>query len=97
MGSNSGQMCVKRLRVGRSLKLRDGAGCAIMCCAGTLWITQEGDARDIFLTAGDSFTFDRPGVAVISVEEGARNEWMDDLGFAVVTLPAILIGSEQPQ
>lgn len=65
-----------------------------MCCAGTIWITQEGDPRDIFLAAGERFTLDRPGLALISAEEGARNEWMDDVGFAVITLPAILTRSD---
>lgn len=62
-----------------------------MCCAGTIWITQEGDPRDIFLAAGERFTFDRPSLALISAEEGARNEWMDDVGFAVICLPALLV------
>ena len=51
------------------------------CCAGAVWITQENDARDIFLTAGQRFTFDRPGVALIYAEEGMIDEWMNDMGI----------------
>ena len=83
------EICVQRLRRGQSLKMRDAAGCTVMCCAGTVWITQENDARDIFLTAGQRFTFDRPGLALIRAEEGVKNEWMDDMGFAVISLTAI--------
>ena len=88
MTPNPDELCVTRLTPGRSLRVRDAIGCTVMCCAGTVWITQENDARDIFLTAGERFTFDRPGLALIYAEEGIRNEWMDDMGFAVISLPA---------
>lgn len=71
--------------------MRDAAGCMVMCCAGTVWITQEGDARDIYLSAGESFTFDRPGTALISPEEGMKDEWMADTGITVICLPARLV------
>ena len=62
-----------------------------MCCAGTVWITQRDDARDTFLTAGERFTFGRAGLALISVEEGPKNEWMEDMGFAVISVPEVLV------
>jgi hypothetical protein len=34
---------------------------------GRVWLTQEGDARDILLGAGESFRLDRPGRAVVEV------------------------------
>jgi hypothetical protein len=89
MTPNLEEICVQRLTAGQSLKVRDAVGCTVMCCAGTVWITQENDARDIFLTAGQRFTFDRPGLALIHAEEGMRNEWMDDTGITVISLPAI--------
>jgi hypothetical protein len=89
MRTNS-DICVRRLARGESLKVRDGAGRMVMCCAGTVWITQENDARDIYLTAGETFVLDRPGLALISAEEGVKDEWLDDIGFAVVGLPARL-------
>ena len=91
MNHDCDEICVQRLARGQSLKVHDAAGCTVMCCAGTVWITQENDARDIFLTTGQRFTFDRPGLALIRAEEGMRNEWMDDIGFAVISLPAILV------
>lgn len=82
----------KRLAPGQSLRVRDAVGRTIMCCAGTVWITQEGDLRDIFLTAGQRFTFDRPGLALIHAEEGMMDEWMSDSGVTVVCLPLKLVG-----
>ena len=82
---------MRRLAPGGSLQVRDAAGCTVSCCAGTVWITQENDIRDVFLAAGESFTFDRKGLAVIRAEEGMRDEWMADTGITVICLPARLV------
>jgi hypothetical protein len=42
------------------------AGETIRCDAGSLWITQDGDPRDVVLDAGDSFETDRDGSVTIS-------------------------------
>ena len=62
-----------------------------MCCAGTVWITQQGDSRDIFLTAGQRFAFDRAGIALIGAVEGMKDEWMNDSGITVISLPLKLL------
>lgn len=90
MTPESDEICVTRLARGQSLKLRNATGCTVMCCAGTVWITQENDARDIFLTAGQRFTFDRPGLALIYAEEGMKDEWLNDIGIAAISLPVKL-------
>ena len=82
---------MRRLAPGGSLQVRDAAGCTVSCCAGTVWITQENDIRDVFLAAGESFTFDRKGLAVIRAEKGMRDEWMADTGITVICLPARLV------
>lgn len=91
MGADADDIRVRQLTPGESLKLRDAAGHTVMCCAGTIWITQENDARDIYLSAGESFTFDRPGTALISAEEGMKDEWLDDTGITVISLPRTLV------
>jgi hypothetical protein len=55
-----------------SIALRDRAGDRIECVAGVLWITQDGDARDIVLGAGESFRLDRAGSAVLFALADAR-------------------------
>jgi len=91
MGTDTDALCTKRLAPGGALQLRDAAGCTVMCCAGTVWITQENDARDIFLAAGERFTFDRKGLALIRAEKGMQDEWMADTGITVICLPARLV------
>jgi branched chain amino acid efflux pump len=84
----SAEICVTALKLGIPLKLRDAVGHTITCHAGTVWITQENDARDIYLAAGESFAFDRPGLALINAEEGMKDEWLSDTGVAVISGPA---------
>lgn len=47
------------------LRVRDGKGAALRIVAGALWLTQQGDARDIVLEAGDDFVLDRNGLSVL--------------------------------
>jgi Protein of unknown function (DUF2917) len=44
----------------------------MVCERGTLWVTQDGDLRYVMLGEGDSFTFDHPGVAVVSARQATR-------------------------
>jgi hypothetical protein len=55
-----------QLRAREVLDIRNGKGLAVRCVAGALWITQDGDTEDIILTAGQCFTLDRPGLALVS-------------------------------
>lgn len=54
-----------QLAAGQELRMHDAAGWTVACLRGAAWITQEADARDVFLDPGDSFTLDRPGLALI--------------------------------
>ena len=56
-----------RLQLARSrhVQVIDGRGSSMRCLAGSVWVTQEGDPRDIVLAAGDAFTLDRDGVAIV--------------------------------
>jgi Protein of unknown function (DUF2917) len=66
---NQNGLCLKRKQV---VKVRDGRGHAIVCDSGSVWVTQEGDPRDIVLGAGEAFTLDRRGTAlVLAFEPGA--------------------------
>jgi hypothetical protein len=50
-----GILCVLQ---GQHVHLRDGKGMVVTSQRGTLWVTQDGDARDWILEAGASQTFD---------------------------------------
>src|SRR5262245_56246219 len=55
-----------RLGAREVLNIRDGAGLAVKCLEGALWITQDGDLADVVLGEGQSFVLDRPGLALVS-------------------------------
>mgnify|MGYP002624926988 CR=1 FL=1 len=56
---------------GEVLRLRDVAGSTVVVLRGCVWITQDDDARDIVLGAGESWQFERPGLTVMQAFERA--------------------------
>ncbi len=50
----------------------DGKGTLVQCLGGTLWLTQEGDPRDIVLEAGQEALIDRDGVSLLFAMSDAR-------------------------
>lgn len=60
------------LAKGRIRRVHHPLGQRIECVSGTLWVTQDGDPRDIVLAAGESFAFDRRGDALVSALDDAR-------------------------
>jgi Protein of unknown function (DUF2917) len=49
----------------RHVEVIDGRGASVRCIFGSVWLTQDGDPRDIVLGAGESFTLDRDGLAIV--------------------------------
>lgn len=64
------------LAKGRIRRVHRPVGRRVECVTGSLWITQDGDLRDIVLTAGESFAFDHQGDALISA--------LDDSSFLLL-------------
>ena len=50
----------------------DPRGVAVCCHEGVVWLTQAGDSRDYFLTAGEMVCFRYNGTAVLEGHEEAR-------------------------
>jgi len=61
-----------RLDAEQLFTVEGARGRGVVVFAGKLWITQQGDLRDHFVSAGESFTFDQPGLALIEALEPAR-------------------------
>lgn len=52
------------LTSGSLLRVEDGRGVVLYVWEGELWITQEGERRDHYLSAGDWLRLDRDGAAI---------------------------------
>lgn len=59
---------VRHIQIGlRELLVIDDARDQLLTCeSGELWITQDGDRRDLILPAGQSWRIDRSGPLVLS-------------------------------
>jgi hypothetical protein len=55
-----------RLERDQHLRLNDARGWQVKSVNGTVWITQEGDSRDIVIKKGQSFVLDRDGTTLLS-------------------------------
>ena len=61
-----------RVEPGHGVSLADAAGVQVVCLQGRLWLTLEGDARDITLGAGDAHTIERNGLTLVTAFEPSR-------------------------
>ena len=53
----------------RALSLKDAAGAEVEVVAGHVWLTMDGDLRDIFLVPGESHSIERRGLTIINAVE----------------------------
>ena len=57
--------------------VRGDKGRRVELLSGSLWITQDGDLRDVILAAGEAFDFDRRGDALLSAFADSRYLLLD--------------------
>lgn len=62
----------RRLVRGATHAVHDPAGCVVECVQGVLWITHDGDPKDIVLTAGQVYRAQRPSCMLMSALEDAE-------------------------
>src|SRR3954469_3792754 len=53
------------LERGSNVRVEDGAGILVYVWEGELWVTQEGDQRDHFVTPGRWFRLERNGASLL--------------------------------
>jgi len=54
------------------LRIRRGGGQTVMIVTGLVWITQDGDPRDIFLGEGELLTLDSPHMTIVQALADTR-------------------------
>jgi Protein of unknown function (DUF2917) len=67
----------RTLAKGRVRHVHDGLGRRVECVSGSIWITQDGDRRDVVLGPGEAFEFDRRGDAIVSALRDSRYLLLD--------------------
>ena len=80
MNSNDLNLASTSLRKGEALHLQHALGQRIEALGGRVWITMDGDLRDVVLDAGEGFTVDRSTDVLLSA--------ISDAQFAVLTSTA---------
>ena len=62
----------RALGKGKIRHLHAENGRRVEVLSGAIWITQDGDRRDIVLRGGEAFDFDRNGDALLSAFDDSR-------------------------
>ena len=62
-------LCLAR---GELLRLDAARGMSVSCESGRVWITQERDPRDLWLSAGESVHLSGQGLALLEAERHAH-------------------------
>ena len=52
-----------------SVRVKTGTAVEIACVSGVLWVTQEGDVRDMFLAPGESLRLAGRGLTIVTALE----------------------------
>jgi hypothetical protein len=55
----------RRLRGGESARYGDASGRVLCCLAGSLWITHDGDPKDVIVEAGESYHVARRELMIV--------------------------------
>jgi hypothetical protein len=75
--NNELMLAARSLAKGRTRHLSAHVGRSVECLSGSIWITQEGDRRDVVLGAGQAFAFDRHADALLSAFDDSRYVVLD--------------------
>ena len=63
-----------------SLRVEPGMPVEIACISGVLWVTQEGDVRDLFIASGESLRLAARGVTIVTALESSLVRVIERVG-----------------
>ena len=63
---------IQELATNRILEIKQASGVTIECLEGSVWVTLDGEMRDVILAAGHSFNVDRNQRTLIQALDTAR-------------------------
>ena len=66
-----------------SVQVKPGTAVEIACVAGVLWVTQEGDLRDLFLAPGESLRLGGRGLTIVTALEPSLVRLVEDVRISV--------------
>lgn len=69
------------------LRLAGARGTRVRSMAGTLWITTDGDHRDLVLERGESLVIDSDAPVLVSPLGGSATVGLSDVGAPAPALP----------
>jgi len=75
--NNELPLAASTLARGRLHRIEDGRGRLVQCLGGRLWLTQEGERRDIVLEAGDEAPIEHDGLTILSALRDSRYVVLD--------------------
>jgi hypothetical protein len=61
-----------------SVRVKAGTAVEIACVSGVLWVTQEGDVRDMFLAPGESLRLAGRGLTIVTALEPSLVRLIED-------------------
>ena len=70
----------RTLGKGKIRHLHAESGRRVEVLSGSIWITQDGDLRDVVLSGGEAFDFERAGDALLSAFDDSRYLVLDPSG-----------------
>jgi ferric-dicitrate binding protein FerR (iron transport regulator) len=73
------------LAKGTLQSIADARGTSVQCLQGAIWLTQQGEARDLVLEAGDQVMIERNGTSIVFALADARFVMSDGRGTADAT------------
>lgn len=66
------QVCIQALNKNQTLTITRPEYTQIECFNGCVWVTQDGDPRDILLEAGETLVVDQPARVLVHALESSK-------------------------